>query len=173
MLRPGDEIVVEPYALVPCDGYIVQGCSYMNESVMTGESMPITKDVGDFLYAGSRNGPGELTVVVGQEDGGSFLNRLVDAVEKSLISKVPMQQSIDIITNYFVLGIFTISAAVGIYTWAHALHVSHLMRIDLVGQKMMTILAAACPCALGLATPCAVMAGIGMSNKSHDDNVAD
>ncbi|GAM86251.1 hypothetical protein ANO11243_042630 [Dothideomycetidae sp. 11243] len=163
MLRAGDEVMVEPFALVPCDGYLVQGSTYVNESIMTGESMPITKKIGDFLYAGSRNGPGQIQVVVSQDEGGSFLNRLVKAVESSLVSKVPMQQNVEIITNYFVLAVFVIAGLAGLRTWKQLGSLPVLAQIDAVGRQVMTVLAAACPCALGLATPCAIMAGIDVA----------
>ena len=159
IVRSGDEIIVEAFNIVPIDSYVVAGSSHVNEAVIIGEPLPKPKKEGDLLLAGSRNGPDQLRAMVNQDYQGSFLFQLVRSIESSLTSKVSAQQSIDVITQYFVSVIFAIAAGAGTYTFL----LTDANSVDTAGRKMMTILAAACPCALGLATPCAVMAGIDIA----------
>ncbi|KAF2114273.1 hypothetical protein BDV96DRAFT_647739 [Lophiotrema nucula] len=169
VVRSGDEIIINAFGIIPCDCYVVSGTSTVNEAVITGEPLPKTKSEGDLLLAGSRNGPGQLHARVNQDFEGSFLSQLVKSVENSLSSKVSIQHRIDVITQYFVSAIFAIAIPTAIYTfWSAACEGSMTGKhcteaIEVAGKKLMTILAAACPCALGLATPCAVMAGIDVS----------
>lgn len=167
MVRSGDEIIINAYGVIPCDCYVVSGKSHVNEAVITGETLPKTKEEGDILLAGSRNGPNQLHARVNQDFQGSFLAQLIRSVETSLSTKVSVQHRIDLITQYFVSGIFAVAIPVAVYTFmATASRTQdHLDALDAAGRKLMTILAAACPCALGLATPCAVMAGIGEQNN--------
>lgn len=165
VVRSGDEIIIDAFNIVPCDCYVVSGKSHVNEAVITGEHLPKTKQEGDLLLAGSRNGPNQLRARVNQDFEGSFLSQLVRSVETSLNSKVTVQRRIDMITQYFVSGIFAIAIPTALYTyWSTCADGSDCVgALDSAGRKLMTILAAACPCALGLATPCAVMAGIDVS----------
>ncbi|KAK7190642.1 copper-translocating p-type atpase [Paraphaeosphaeria sporulosa] len=165
MVRSGDEIVIDAFNIVPCDCYVVSGKSHVNEAVITGEPLPKPKEEGDLLLAGSRNGPAQLRARVNQDLKGSFLTQLVRSVENSLSAKVSVQHRIDVITQYFVSGIFAIAIPTAIYTFVATFRAedSYVDALDAAGRKLMTILAAACPCALGLATPCAVMAGIDVS----------
>jgi cation transport ATPase len=165
VVRSGDEILINAFSIVPCDCYIVSGKSHVNEAVITGEPLPKTKGEGDLLLAGSRNGPNQLHARVNQDFEGSFLSQLIRSVENSLSSKVTVQRRIDLITQYFVSAIFAIAIPTAVYTyWSTCAGDSYCVdSLDAAGRKMMTILAAACPCALGLATPCAVMAGIDVS----------
>lgn len=162
MLRPTDEIIISPYSIVPCDCYVTSGESYVNEAVITGESAPKSKATGSFLLAGSRNGPGELHARINEDQNGSFLSQLIHGVEDSMNSKVPTQQYIDVIIQYFVVIIFAIAIAAAMVAFQQStINVPLEDRLNQAARKMMTVLAAACPCALGLATPCAIVAGIG------------
>ncbi|KAK5242733.1 hypothetical protein LTR20_003682 [Exophiala xenobiotica] len=164
LLRPADEIIIAPYSVVPCDCYVTAGTSYVNEAVITGEAAPKTKGVGHFLFAGSRNGPGELHARLNEDQTGSFLAQLIHGVEDSLNSKMPTQQYIDVITQYFVVVIFAIAITASVSTFMKTpANVGIDGRLNLAARQMMTLLAAACPCALGLATPCAIMAGIDVA----------
>ncbi|KAF2635182.1 heavy metal translocatin [Massarina eburnea CBS 473.64] len=165
IVRSGDEIIIDSFNIIPCDAYVTAGKSHVNESVITGESLPKIKEEGELLLAGSRNGPGQLHARVNQDFQGSFLAQLIRSVENSLSTKVSVQHRIDVITQYFVSGIFSIAIPTSIFTLYKTLllHGSYMEAFDVAGRRLMTILAAACPCALGLATPCAVMAGIDVS----------
>lgn len=162
MLKPSDRILIEPYRAIPCDCYIVLGQSQVNESIATGESLPRSKKVGDFLLAGTKNGPGEMIALAHESNEGSFLRQMLDAVEDALANKASVQSDLDIVIRYFVvcvLGIAGLGCLFSFYKSSSGL--PFLQRISIAACHAMTILAAACPCALGLATPSATMAGIG------------
>ena len=122
------------------------------------------------LLAGSRNGADELRAMVNQDYEGSFLSQLARSVESSLSTKVSVQHRVDQITQYFVLVVFAIALSVAMYTAWYSVgrDVDIGQTINVVGEKVMTILAAACPCAIGLATPCAIMAGVGKYRPLKD-----
>lgn len=163
ILRHGDEIIIEPFNVVPCDCYVVEGTSHVNEAVITGESFPKTKTVGQLLLAGSRNGPNQLIAMVNQDYQVSFLSQLIKSIEGSLTAKASAHHRVDIITQYFVSTIFAIAVATAAITFTSNQPTGLSVALDAAGRRTMTILAAACPCALGLATPCAVMAGIDVA----------
>lgn len=163
MLGANDQISIDPYTIIPCDSYIVSGISSVNEAIVTGESVPKTKAKGDFILAGTRNGPGHLEAIVNQDQQGSFLSQLIKSVEDASASKATIQEGIDKITQHFVSFVFAVSLAVSVWLFLELdPKISPTLKLNLASQRMMTILAAACPCALGLATPCAIMAGIGL-----------
>lgn len=131
---------------------------------MTGESVPKTKTVGDFLVAGTHNGRGSLVAIIHETEQGSFLTQMLNTVEDALNTKVRVQDNIDIIIRFFVVFIIGV-AAIGALASFHRLdpELSVLTRINAAARKAMTVLAVSCPCALGLSTPCAISAGIGKS----------
>lgn len=125
--------------------------------------MPKAKSTGDFLLAGTRNGPGHLECIVNQNQEGSFLSQLIRTVEDASASKATVQEGVDKITKYFVGFVFLLSTAVSARLFLKLEpETGFILALNLASQRMMAILAAACPCALGLATPCAIMAGIGV-----------
>lgn len=125
--------------------------------------MPKAKSTGDFLLAGTRNGPGHLECIVNQDQQGSFLSHLIKTVEDASASKATVQEGVDKITKYFVGFVFFLSIAVSARFFLKLdPETGFILALNLASQRMMAILAAACPCALGLATPCAIMAGIGV-----------
>ena len=163
MLGPKDQISIDPYTVIPCDSYVISGTSSVNEAIVTGESMPKAKSTGDFLLAGTRNGSGQLECIVNQDQQGSFLSHLIRTVEDASASKATIQEGVDKITKYFVGFVFLLSTAVSARLFLKLdPGIGFLLALNLASQRMMAILAAACPCALGLATPCAIMAGIGV-----------
>lgn len=163
MLGATDRISIGPYTIIPCDSYVVNGTSSVNEALITGESIPKAKGTGDFLLAGTRNGPGHLEAIVNQDQQGSFLSHLIRMVEDASASKATIQEDVDKITRYFVSFVFLLSIIVSVRLFLRLdTEFPLLLGLNLASQRMMAILAAACPCALGLATPCAIMAGIGL-----------
>lgn len=166
MAKKSDRVVIEPFNAIPCDCYVVSGSSLVNEAVVTGESLPRAKNVGDFLLAGTRNGRGKLEAIVHENEQGSFLAQMLNSVEGALESKVRLQDNIDVIVRYFVVAVLVV-AIVGSILFLRKLDTdaSLMMRINAVGRHAMTILAVSCPCALGLSTPCAISAGVGMSSQ--------
>src|SRR5207247_1713439 len=151
----GDVVVVRPGERLPVDGRIVEGDSHVDESLITGESLPVAKHAGDAVTGGAVNGEGLLlvrTTAVGAE---STLARIVRLVESAQAKKAPIQRLVDRVSAVFVpvvlaLGLLTLLGwGFGSGQWERAI-------LDAVA-----VLVIACPCALGLATPTAIMAGTG------------
>ena len=161
MLKANDRVFIDPYTIIYCDCYIVSDTSSVNRSLIKGELIPKPKNTNDFLLAGTRNGPGLPESFVNQDQQGSFLSYLVRTVEDASIIKATVQQSIDRVTKRFVSFVFFLSTAVVVKVPSKPDHeVLFIPGLNLASQQMMAILAAARPCALGMATLCAIMAGI-------------
>lgn len=157
-----DEILIDPFAMIPCDCYVTSGTSQVNESIVTGESVHIPKTVGDFLLAGTRNGSGVLTAVVYKEQHDSTLAHLIDSISEATTAKASIQQHIERITHYFVLSVILLTILGPSFVFYRMdSNQPCLQRLHYCSERGMAILAAACPCPLGLATPSAIMAGIG------------
>jgi len=162
LLRQQQEIVIDPSSIIPCDCYVIEGTSVVDQSIMTGESVPARKTTGDFLLAGTRNLSHPLAAVVYKEQRDSSLDQLIDSISTATEHKMDGQEGVEAITTYFVLGVLILTALGFFKTFASSQQLSLTLvdRINLASERAMTILAAACPCALGLATPSAIMAGI-------------
>lgn len=134
----------------------------MDESIITGESTPVSKAPGSLLLSGSRNGCNSLDAVVYREQENSTLAFMICNISDATEAKASSQAAIDSLMQWFVVGVFTLA-----FVWAVGgfLHLDSrlpvFVRIDLVGKRTMAILAAACPCAIGISIPSATMAGIG------------
>ncbi|WP_197047191.1 heavy metal translocating P-type ATPase [Paucibacter sp. KBW04] len=158
-LRLGDEVVVRPGERIPVDGEILSGESPVDESLITGESLPVDKHPGDAVVGGAVNGEGLLilrTTALGAE---STLSRIVRLVESAQAKKAPIQRQVDRVSAIFVpvvLGIALLTLlSWGLSTgdWEHAI------------LNAVAVLVIACPCALGLATPTAIMVGTGVAAR--------
>lgn len=162
LLRLQQEIEVESNSIIPCDCYVIEGTSIVDQSIMTGESVPVRKSTGDFLLAGTRNLSHPLIAVVNKEQRDSSLDRLIDSISMATEHKMDGQEGVETITTYFVVTILilTVLGFFMAFTGNAAIYLPMADRVNLASERAMTILAAACPCALGLATPSAVMAGI-------------
>ncbi len=153
----GDEIVVRPGERIAVDGVIVSGNTSVDESMLTGESIPVEKTTNDDVFAGTVNGHGGFRFTatgVGRE---TLLSQIIKMVEDAQGSRAPIQRLADVITARFVPAVLLIATAVFI-TWAligpSPVYVNALL-------ATVAVLVIACPCALGLATPTAVMVGMG------------
>jgi len=153
----GDEIVVRPGERIAVDGKIISGTTSVDESMLTGESIPVEKTTYDDVFAGTVNGPGGIRFTatgVGRE---TLLSQIVKMVEDAQGSRAPIQRLADVITARFVPAVLIIAAAV-FATWVligpSPIYVNALL-------ATVAVLVIACPCALGLATPTAVMVGMG------------
>ncbi|KIW97350.1 uncharacterized protein Z519_02742 [Cladophialophora bantiana CBS 173.52] len=179
LLAPLDKFHISPQSLIPCDSYVVRGTSLVDESNMTGESIPSRKTVGDFLMSGTRNLSAGLVAIVLQEQNESSLEKLVESVETATEFKYdpiqtgassddkPRRAIEDIITKYFVSTILVLTLFRFIFTFVLSADSSPMPdRLNAASERAMAILAAACPCAIGLATPSAVMAGIDAAYAS-------
>lgn len=154
-VRQGDVVVVRPGEKIPSDGVIVEGQSSVDESMLTGESMPVDKSVGHNVYGATLNQQGRILVEVTTTGSETALRQIVKLVEDAQASKAPIQKLADRISAVFVPIVITISALTFL-GW-------YLATGDL-GNAVATAVAViiiACPCALGLATPTAIMVGSG------------
>ncbi|KAF4458767.1 P-type ATPase [Fusarium albosuccineum] len=164
-LRPGDEIVVEPFSTIPCDCYVTLGASSVNQAIVTGESMPIKKSVGDFLLGGTRNLVDELVCVVHKEQGSSFYAQLVQSAVEASGSKADGFQYLDIMMNYFVIIVMSLAVFVPLKDVYWSTSSLDYESLRLAITRSMTILTCACPCALGLAIPSAVVAAANVASQ--------
>ena len=158
-IRTGDMVVVRPGERIAVDGQIVDGASHVDESLLTGESLPIAKQSGDRVTGGALNAEGLLrikTLAVGAE---TTLARIVRMVEAAQAGRAPIQRTVDKISAIFVPVILAVALLTllgwGLATggWEHAL------------LNAVAVLVIACPCALGLATPAAIMVGTGAAAR--------
>ena len=151
----GDEVVVRPGERMPVDGVVVDGASHMDESLITGESLPIAKGAGDTVTGGAINGEGLLRVRATTVGAESVLSRIIGLVQGAQASKAPVQKLVDRIAAVFVPAVIAVAAATFLVWW--------LAGADLSGALInaVAVLVIACPCALGLATPTAIMVGTG------------
>ena len=151
----GDIVVVKPGASIPVDGEVTEGASSVDESMLTGESLPVEKASGSAVTGGSINGEGLLKFRVTRIGEDTALSKIIKLVEDAQSKKAPIAKIADKVSGIFVpivMGIAIISA-VG---WALA-----GQTFDFVLTSFVTVLVIACPCALGLATPTAIMVGTG------------
>ncbi len=161
-VRKGDIVHVKPGSYVPVDGVVIEGVSDVDESMITGESMPVAKEDGSAVTGGTLNGRGFLKVRalrIGQE---SFLAGIIRLVEEAQGSKAPIQGLADRVAGVFVPVVLVIAAAT-LAVWL-AVGVPSLGFTAALGFGLtcaMGVLVIACPCALGLATPTAVVVGVG------------
>ena len=154
---PGDTVVVKPGERLPVDGVVTMGASHVDESLITGESLPVARGVGDAVTGGAVNGEGLLllrTTTVGAE---SVLARIVRLVENAQGKKAPIQRLVDQVSAVFVPVVLVV-ALVTLLGWGLGMGDWHAAVLHAVA-----VLVIACPCALGLATPAAIMAGTGVA----------
>ncbi len=164
VVQPGDVLLVKPGERIPVDGTVKEGVSYVDESMITGESLPVEKVSGAKVYTGTINQKGSFSFVAERVGSETVLAHIIRMVQEAQGSKAPVQRLVDKIAGIFVpvvIGIalltFTVWMLVGgEWAFTHALLTS------------VTVLVIACPCALGLATPTAIMVGIG---KGAEHNI--
>lgn len=157
-LAPGDLLRVRPGERVPTDGEIADGTSAFDESMLTGESLPVDKRVGDAVYGGTLNQAGGVVIRVTHTRGETALARIIEAVEQAQGSRAPIARLADQVSAVFVPVVLAI-AAVTFAVWA-AIDPSSV-GIATAIERFVAVLVIACPCALGLATPAAVAVGTG------------
>lgn len=158
-LAVGDEVIVRPGERVPADGEIVEGRTHLDESMLTGESLPAAREPGQTVTGGALNGEGLIvvrTTAVGTE---SQLSRIVRLVESAQAQKAPIQQQVDRIAAVFVPVVVGIAVLTGA-AWGLA-----GAGLEPAILHAVAVLVIACPCALGLATPAALMVGTGLAAR--------
>ncbi|KAI0259346.1 copper P-type ATPase CtaA [Gloeopeniophorella convolvens] len=177
LLQIGDTVKVVPGDKVPADGQVVRGSSSIDESAITGEPVPIFKQVGDSVIGGTVNGLGAFDMVVTRAGKDTALAQIVKLVEDAQTSKAPIQAFADRVAGYFVPAVISL-ATITFLGWmllSYILNDSQLpemfhhhgtSKLAVCLQLCISVIVVACPCALGLSTPTAIMVGTGMGAKN-------
>jgi Cu+-exporting ATPase len=157
IVRVGDRLRVRPGESVPVDGLVLDGSSAVDESMVTGESLPVAKAAGDEVIGGTVNGTGTLVVLAQRVGSETMLARIVDLVGRAQRSRAPIAKLADTVSEFFVPAVLAV-AAIAFVCWAlwgpqPALSYALIVAVS--------VLIVACPCALGLATPMSIGVGIG------------
>lgn len=156
-VETGEVIVIKPGQRVPLDGILEQGNSYVDESMLTGEPIPVEKKTGDTVYAGTINQKGSFIFKATVSASETLLAAIIDRVKQAQGSKAPIQKTVDKVTAVFVPVVLGL-AVLTFLVWTFSGVEEAVLRGMLSG---ITVLVIACPCALGLATPTAIMVGMG------------
>lgn len=159
----GDRILIKPGEKIPVDGIVEVGSSYIDESMISGEPVPVEKKAGDKVFAGTINQKGSLEILAEKVGASTLLSQIIQRVQEAQGSKAPVQKLVDKIAGIFVpvvIGIALITFSVwmlvgGENAFSHAL------------LAAVSVLVIACPCALGLATPTAIMVGVGKGAENQ------
>ncbi|MFM0210122.1 heavy metal translocating P-type ATPase [Paraburkholderia sediminicola] len=158
-VRVGTVVIVRPGERVPVDGAVLEGRTHIDESLITGESLPVAKQAADPVTAGSINGEGAIAVTTTATGAETTLARIIRLVESAQAEKAPIQRLVDRVSEIFVPAILAI-AALTLVGWLIAGAGGETAILNAVA-----VLVIACPCALGLATPAAIMAGTGVAAR--------
>ncbi|KAI0046725.1 heavy metal translocatin [Auriscalpium vulgare] len=177
LVQIGDTVKVVPGDKVPADGTVVRGSSSIDESAITGEPMPVLKQVGDAVIGGTVNGLGAFDMTVTRAGKDTALAQIVKLVEDAQTSKAPIQAFADRVAGYFVPTVITLA----LLTFGGWMLLSHMLaepqlpemfhhhgtsKLAVCLQLCISVVVVACPCALGLSTPTAIMVGTGMGAKN-------
>jgi len=157
LLAVGDQVRVRPGERVPVDGLVLSGQSYIDESMLTGESMPVNKEQDDKVVGGTLNGSGSLLIKVEQIGSQTVLSQIIEAVREAQNCKPELGKLADKIAAVFVPVVMLLALATALIWWWFGPEPQLAYAII----TMMTVLIIACPCALGLATPMSVMVAVG------------
>ena len=161
-VQVGDKLRVRPGEKIPTDGTVIDGLSSVDESMITGESMPVEKRTGDKVIGATVNGTGWLLVRAERIGSETMLSQIVQMVSNAQRSRAPIQRLADRVAAYFVPAVLTISV-VTFFVW---LLRGPEPRLANAVVNAVAVLIIACPCALGLATPMAIMVGTGRAARA-------
>ena len=156
----GDRIVVKPGERFPVDGTLLEGLTQVDESMLTGEPLPVTKETGGKLTGGSINGDGRVVMQVSAVGSQTVLSHIIALVEDAQAAKAPIQRMVDQVSAVFVPVVLVIALTTLLGWWL----TGHAFELAII--HAVAVLVIACPCALGLATPAAIMAGTGVAAKN-------
>jgi Cu2+-exporting ATPase len=163
MLQVGDRVVVRPGERIPVDGAVEDGLSYVDESMISGEPVAVEKHPGDNVLSGTINQHGSLTIKALQVGSGTVLAHIVRMVREAQGSKAPVQKLVDKVSAVFVPVVVVVSV-ISFILW---MIIGGSTYFSLALLASVSVLVIACPCALGLATPTALMVGIGKAAQNH------
>lgn len=155
-IRTDERILIRPGSRVPLDGVVVEGSTTVDESMLTGESIPVEKSEGDEVIGGSINYQGAIVERVTRVGADTTLARIVKLMEDAQGKKAPISKLADTVAGYFVPAVMVIAAAAAVVWFALGYDLAFVLNI------FVSVMVIACPCALGLATPTAIMVGTGL-----------
>ncbi|MBR6232433.1 MAG: heavy metal translocating P-type ATPase, partial [Erysipelotrichaceae bacterium] len=159
-LKKNDIVLVKPGESVPQDGIVIEGSSQVDESMITGESLPQNKAVDDPVIGGTVNLSGQIKVRVSKNAAQTTLSKIISLTKQATMSKIPVERFADKVSNYFVFAVMTISLLTFIVWMIVGKDIEQALNFAL------SVLVISCPCALGLATPAAVMVATGNAAKN-------
>jgi len=156
-VKPGDRLRVRPGEKVPVDGTVTEGSSAIDESMVTGESIPAEKHAGDRVIGATVNGTGSLLMRAERVGADTLLSQIVHMVSEAQRSRAPIQRLADVVSSYFVPAVVAVAALTFVVwaLWGPEPRLAHAV------INAVSVLVIACPCALGLATPMSIMVGTG------------
>jgi P-type Cu+ transporter len=161
----GDRVWVRPGEQIPVDGKIFEGNSSIDESMLTGESVPLEKSVGDDVFGASINKTGFFKMKVTRLGQDTVLAKIIKLVEEAQGSKAPVQKLADKIAGIFVPSVMGLAVTAFLFWWLFGKYFTELPTFSFALMSFISVLIIACPCALGLATPTAIMVGTGRGAK--------
>jgi Cu+-exporting ATPase len=179
-LRVGDRVLIRAGSRIPADGVVINGASAVDESMLTGEALPVAKQAGAPLYGGTINGTGRLVMRTARTGQETALAQIIQAVQQAQGSRAGIQRLADRVSNIFVPLVVLVAAgtalfwglaydmAIGWHSWLlHGLGQAHIPSSPAAAAAVhaASVLIVACPCALGLATPAAIMAAANAASK--------
>ncbi|MFW0861979.1 MAG: heavy metal translocating P-type ATPase [Candidatus Komeilibacteria bacterium] len=159
-IKVGDKLLVKPGEKIPVDGVVIEGNAVVDESMITGESIPVDKAIGDEVTGATLNGNTAFSMEVSKVGDNTVLSRIIKMVQEAQVSKAPIQKLVDKVSSYFVWGVILIAL------------ITFIIWFSIIGELsgpliyMVTVLIIACPCALGLATPISIVVGSGQGAES-------
>lgn len=156
---PGDRVLVLPGERIPVDGVILLGASHVDESLLTGESDPVKKELSSKVIGGALNGEGVIVIAAQAVGVESVLSKIINLVEEAQTQKAPIQKLVDQVSAIFVPTVIVLAVLTGIGNWLY------FDSTAIAILRAVSVLVIACPCALGLATPAAIMAGTGVAAR--------
>ena len=154
-LAVGDTVVIRPGERIPADGTVADGRSSIDESMLTGESVPVVKEAGGTVYTGTVNIDGSFTFTVERVGGETMISEIAAMMEEAKATKAPVARMADKVAAYFVPTVISIAVVCGLLWFLSGQDVAFSLRI------LISVLVISCPCALGLATPLAITVGSG------------
>lgn len=156
----GDHLLVKAGESIPQDAIIINGSSLIDESMLTGESLPVEKGIGSQVIGGTINLNGRIEIEVTSDNDNSILNNIIELTKQATLKKIPIERFADRVSSFFVPGVLLISLITFIAWYITS------RELELSLNFAMSVLVISCPCALGLATPSAIMVATGLSAKN-------